>query len=74
MTLDQILATYPNRNIYILDANTVSELVVVVEPNGNVLITFEKIDDAYQVYDTYYDNVKFSEVAWYWGNTVTAYA
>ena len=74
MTLDQICTVYPNHSIYILDINTASEMVVVVASNGNVLITFEKIDGAYQVYDTYYDNVKFNEVAWHWGNTITAYA
>ena len=74
MTLDHIVAYYPNHDIYILDANTTSEMVVVVTPNGNVDITFEKIDGTYQVYDTNYDNVKFAEVAWHWGNTVTTYA
>lgn len=70
LTLDHITAGYPNHDIYILDINTTSELVVVVAPNGNVQITFEKIGDTYQVYDTDYDNVKFVEVAWIWGDTV----
>jgi hypothetical protein len=66
-TLDELRMYFPNYNIYILDA----ELVVVVRTNGNVLVTFEKLeDDVYQVYDTNYDNVKFAEVAHLWGDTI----
>ena len=74
MTLHQILSDYPNHNIYILDINTITELVVVVKPNGNVYATFEKVNETYQVYDTNYDNVKFAEVAYLWGDTITKYA
>jgi hypothetical protein len=74
-TLDEIMMYFPNHNIYILDADTISEMVVVVAPNGDVCVTFEKIDDddgtpdVYQLYDTNYD-VKFDEVVRLWSNTV----
>lgn len=76
-TLDEIVMYFPKHDIYILDINTISEWVVVVKPNGNVYATFEKIDDddgtpnVYQLYDTNYDNVKFSEVAHLWADTTT---
>ena len=75
-TLDEIVMHFPSHNIYILDINTISEMVVVVDTNGNVHITFEKIEDddgtpdVYQVYDTNYDNVKFAEVARLWSDTI----
>ena len=78
-TLDEILIHFRGYSIYHLDANTTTELIAIVRPNGNVLITFEPIGyedddgtpDVYQVYDTYYDNVKFSEVAHLWADTIT---
>ena len=76
-TLDELRICFDGYNIYILDIGTITELVVVVEPNGNVYATFDKIDDndgtpdVYQVYDTNYDNVKFAEVARLWGDTIT---
>ena len=78
-TLDEIMMYFPNHSIYILDINTISEMVVVVKPNDDVYVTFEKIDDddgtpdVYQVYDTNYD-VKFSEVAHLWADTITKLA
>lgn len=76
-TLDEIKMYFPNHNIYILDINTIYEMVVVVVPNGNIEVTFEKINDndgtpdVYQVYDTNYDNVPFDEVAHLWADTIT---
>lgn len=77
-TLDEILIHFRGYHIYGLDGNAD---IVVVESNGNVLITFELIDcendgtpDVYQVYDTNYDDVKFSEVAHLWADAVTKLA
>jgi hypothetical protein len=77
-TIDEIRMYFNNHNIYLLDANTTAELIVVVAPNGNVLVTFEPIGyedddgtpDVYEVYDTNYDDVKFSEVARLWADTI----
>ena len=77
-TLNEILTHFDGHSVYQLDADTTTELVAVVAPNGNVLVTFEPLEDddndgtpkVYQVYDTNYDNVLFSEVAYLWADTV----
>jgi hypothetical protein len=60
-------------DIYRLDADTQTELLVVVDINGDVFATFEPIVDMpslYQVYELDYD-VAFSEVAHLWADTIT---
>ncbi len=76
-TLDEIIEAFSGYKIYRIDAFSKQEMVVVVEPAGNVYVTFELVDDnddgtpdVYQVYDTNYDNVKFKEVAFLWADTV----
>lgn len=78
VTLDEILAAFPNNTVYCLDEDTISEMIVVVDKNGYVYVTFEVMDyesdgtpNVYQVYDTHYDHIKFTEVAYLWADTVT---
>lgn len=66
--------SHSDYSIYRLDADTPSEMIVVVNFDGNVLVTFEPIDGVYQVYDDCYYNVKFSEVAHLWADTITKLA
>lgn len=76
-TLNEIIMYFDDHRVYRLDADTTTELVVVVDLNGYVLVTFEPVDDnndstpkVYQVYDTNYDNVLFSEIAYLWADVV----
>ena len=71
MTLADIYVWFHDYRIYILDEGTITEFVVIVDVDGYVFVTFERIDDLYQVYDTNYDKVRFASVALSWGDTVT---
>ena len=75
-TLDEILTAFKGDTVYFLGDNT---FIFIVDSLGNVYATFESIGyeeddgtpDVYQVYDMEYDDVKFSEVAYLWGNKIT---
>ena len=78
-TLDEILTYFHCYDVYAIDINKVTELIIVAKKNGNVVATFETIGyedddctpDVYELYDTNYDNVKIAEVAHLWGGTIT---
>lgn len=77
-TLDEILTYFHCYNVYAIDLNTITELIVVTDKNDNVYATFDRLDEdddgtptTYQLYDANYDDVKLVEVAYLWGDTIT---
>lgn len=74
-TLDEICQYFGGEgyDIYQLDAGTQTTMLVIVDINGDVFATFEPTEEdpcLYRVYDLDYD-VKFSEVAHLWADTIT---
>ncbi len=74
-TIDEICQYFGGEgyDIYHLDVHTTTEMLVIVDVNDDVFVTFEPTEEdtsLYRVYDLDHD-VKFSEVAHLWADTIT---